>query len=474
MIKDKQPYHILLVEDNAGDFAIEELLLTEQMQQPTIVQAENFKQAQAILSNSANKFDVILLDLSLPDKSGQSLVAEMLGIAGTCPIIILTGFSDIDFSIQSIAQGVSDYILKDDLSATTLYKSIIYALERKKNNAALKDSQKRYSDLFHLSPTPMWLYSPETLGFVQVNQATINCFGYSEAELLKMPILDLLAPKEHLKTDALINLYKQMEKAQFKGVFVLHKKNGAAIDVEIFSNPITINEKKLRAVLAIDITEKNQQEHKITAAIIKAQEQERYEIGGELHDNVCQILASSLMTLGLLKSHIPPAKIPYYNQSKDCIAMALEEIRNLSHHLAPAFFDDSALNEEFNKLLTTFNKNDRYKIVLQFEPAVLQQTLKRDIQLNLYRILQEQLSNIVKYANASCIEVKVNITDGLLEMMIKDDGVGFTVEDAKDGIGLANMKRRAELFYGHFNIESSPGNGCKLEVTIPLSKNKLN
>ncbi len=473
MIKDKQPYHILLVEDNPGDFANEELLLTEQMQQPTIVQAENYKQARAILLNTANKFDVILLDLSLPDKSGQGLVADMMTIAGSFPIIILTGYSDIDFSIKSIAQGVSDYILKDDLSAMTLYKSIIYALERKKTNAALQESQKRYSDLFNLSPTPMWLYSAETLGFVQVNKAAINCFGYSEDELLKMPILDLLAPNNHLKPEELIAVYKKMEKAQFKGAFVLYKKTGEAVDVEIFSNPITINEKKLRTVTVIDVTEKNQQEHKIAAAIIKAQEQERYEIGGELHDNVCQILASSLMTLGLLKSHIPPAKMQYFNQSKDCIALALEEIRNLSHHLAPAFFDDSSLNEEFNKLLTTFNKNDRYKIVLQFEPSVFQHALKQDIQLNLYRILQEQLSNILKYANASLIEVKVNIVNQELVMVIKDDGIGFNVEDAKDGIGLANMKRRAELFYGSLNIESSPGNGCQLEVTIPLSKNKM-
>src|ERR1700761_1967923 len=95
MPKDTKTYNILVVEDNLGDFVIVEDLLMEQMYSPVISHAVNFKHASEILSKSV--FDIVLLDLTLPDKNNRDLIAEMLKIACQSPIIILTGFSDIDF-----------------------------------------------------------------------------------------------------------------------------------------------------------------------------------------------------------------------------------------------------------------------------------------------------------------------------------------------------------------------------------------
>ena len=138
MINDKKSYRILVIEDNPPDLALVEEFLTEQILDPVIVHAGSYKQASAILSGVDILFDVILLDLSLPDNSGQDLITEMLRVASSCPIIILTGYADIDFSIKSISQGILDYLLKDDLNATTLYKSIIYSIERKKTISDLQ------------------------------------------------------------------------------------------------------------------------------------------------------------------------------------------------------------------------------------------------------------------------------------------------------------------------------------------------
>ena len=138
MIKDKKSYRILVIEDNPPDLALVEEFLTEQILYPVIVHADSFKEASAILSGEDILFDVILLDLSLPDNSGQDLITEMLRVASACPIIILTGYADIDFSTKSISQGILDYLLKDELNATMLYKSIIYAIERKKTTSDLQ------------------------------------------------------------------------------------------------------------------------------------------------------------------------------------------------------------------------------------------------------------------------------------------------------------------------------------------------
>jgi len=162
MLKDKKIYRILVIEDNTGDFTIVEDFLIEQFADPVITRAINFKQVCEFLSSDNNMYDVILLDLTLPDKSGQHLINEMLQLAPRYPIIILTGYTDIYFSIRSISSNISDYLLKDELTAAMLYKSIIYTIERNKNISEIKKSEKRYSDLFRLSPQPMWLYDPET------------------------------------------------------------------------------------------------------------------------------------------------------------------------------------------------------------------------------------------------------------------------------------------------------------------------
>ncbi|TKC06703.1 hybrid sensor histidine kinase/response regulator [Pedobacter polaris] len=138
---DKKHFKILVIEDNPGDVALIEIFLNEQILNPTLVYAENFNQAVEALSNQNADFDVALLDLSLPDKSGQALVTEMLELSSQCPIIILTGHGDIDFSIRSISQGISDYLIKDQLDASMLYKSIIYAVERKKTAIKLNETE---------------------------------------------------------------------------------------------------------------------------------------------------------------------------------------------------------------------------------------------------------------------------------------------------------------------------------------------
>ena len=470
MKRDDKLYNVLVIEDNAGDFIIVEEFLTEQILTPVIVNAFSFKEAAGLLPSAASFFDVILLDLTLPDKNGQELITEMLKIAGSCPIIILTGYANIDFSIDSISQGIMDYLLKDDLNPTTLYKSILYAIERKKIYYEIKKSEKQYSDLFRLSPQPMYVYDLETLRFVQVNQAAIEHYGYSEAEFLNMSILEIRPADEGKKIQEIIYKHTHDSDGSYNGKVIHTKKSGEIIEVEVFSSPIVINQKKLTSVIAIDVTQKTLYEHKITRAIIKTQEDERYDIGSELHDNVCQILATSQITLGMIKESLTPEGMPWFNQCQDYIRLASDEIRNLSHRLAPAFFDDTTLDEAFTRLFDNFNVAKKYTMWMHFDKEAKLYPIKRDIQLNLYRILQEQLRNILKYAKAKRIEVEVLIRNGKLYMTINDDGIGFDVDTVKGGIGIANMKRRTELFSGKLEIISSPGKGCKIIVEIPLDE----
>jgi len=140
---NKGNHAIFIIEDNPGDFALVEEFLFEQIEAPVISHVPNYLAAQAVLSERVIPFDIILLDLSLPDKTGISLIEEVIKLSMNAPVIVLTGYIDFEFGVKSLSLGVSDYILKDELTGLSLYKSIVYSCERKKIILASENSELR-------------------------------------------------------------------------------------------------------------------------------------------------------------------------------------------------------------------------------------------------------------------------------------------------------------------------------------------
>lgn len=344
--------------------------------------------------------------------------------------------------------------------------------ERKISHLQLIESEKRFSELFRLNPQPIWVFEPDTLRFVQVNKAATDLYGYTEEEFLNMTAFEVRPPEDVLLFRQAVENYSG-EENYVSGQFVHQTKSGKRIEVQVQSNFIMMNDKKYHLAIITDVTEKNRIDQQLTRAIIETQENERYEIGAELHDNVCQILATTHITLGVLSKSVNPPGMELFQQCRSYINLATQEIRNLSHRLAPAFFNDSTLEEALAVLLNDSNIEKKYDISLYFDKEIRKINLSRDLQLNVYRILQEQLRNITKYAKCKNIEVDLIAKNGKIKMRIIDDGIGFDVNAVKGGIGFANMKRRVELFSGKFHIFSSPGNGCELEIDIPLKTEDL-
>ena len=256
MEKDKNTYRILVIEDNPGDFALIEDFLEDQIYLPEIFQAKTFKEGEQFLKETGWTINVILLDLSLPDKSGEELITEILALSSGTPIVILTGYPDVAFSVRSLSLGVADYLLKDDLTASSLFKSILYSIERKKKSLELEESQKRYSDLFQLSPQPMWVYDIDTLRFLNVNNAAIRHYGYSYEEFLSMTLREIRPVEDLPKLDEQIAMLRKEIDINYSGIFRHCKKNGEIIWAEIQSNAIRLNNITGRVVLVNDVTER--------------------------------------------------------------------------------------------------------------------------------------------------------------------------------------------------------------------------
>lgn len=458
---------LLVVEDNPGDFLLIREYLEEQFAFIKITQAKRYSEAKDCLINTEIPFDAVLLDLTLPDNTGEKLINDVMRYCAQIPVIVLTGFSDLDFSIKSLSMNISDYLIKDDINSFSLYKSIKYNIERKKINRLLEESEKRYSNLFELSPQPMWLLDIHSLEIAQVNLAAIQQYGYSKEEFLQLKLFNIVIDDLKMEDKFKAVLDISNNDSVYKGRFKHRKKSGEIMDVDIYGNQIFMNDRIYESAIAIDVTEKIRTEHMITKAIIKTQEDERYEIGTELHDNVCQILASSQLSLEMLNNQIPEASLNWLNKSKKFLGLALDEIRNISHRLAPSFFDEKTIEETFQELLINANPEGKYETNLHIDFKQIKHRLNSDIELNLYRIIQEQLRNIQKYAQASQISVSLRLDGEYLLLKVEDNGVGFDFSKIKKGIGLANIRRRAELFSGTMEIDSKPGEGCRLIIRIP-------
>ncbi|MEZ7506195.1 PAS domain S-box protein [Flavobacterium sp. Arc2] len=258
MNKEEKTYSILVVEDNLTDTKRIEQLLRELDFDFEIKYAKDFEEASAILSSDDKFFDIVLLDLTLPGITPQNLVNEMVDKVLFCPIIALTSNADVGFSIRSISQGISDYLVKEDLTAATLYKSIVCSIERKKIFFSYDDAKTRYSDLFHLSPLPMWVYDLGTFNFLDVNEAVIKKYGYTKQEFLKMTVKDIWPEEDYPIFDEGVNSFSQYRDS-FKKRYLRHKKkNGAIMNVEVQSNIIYFKNQKVKLVMANDITKQMQ------------------------------------------------------------------------------------------------------------------------------------------------------------------------------------------------------------------------
>ncbi|HYF29600.1 MAG TPA: response regulator [Chitinophagaceae bacterium] len=203
----------------------------------------------------------------------------------------------------------------------------------------------------------------------------------------------------------------------------------------------------------------------IIQAVLTAQENERRGIGLELHDNINQILSAIQLNLGFALEHSSKAK-ELIVKSMGNTSLAIEEIRKLSKALIlPGNLKELGLVASIDLLI-----NDLHPVTdinLTLDVSDLQEALLSEEQkINLYRIVQEQINNILKHAHCSKVNIRLDTTEQQVRLIVSDNGVGFDTRAARKGIGLTNIISRTELFNGKVNINSSPGNGCTLEVVL--------
>ncbi len=204
---------------------------------------------------------------------------------------------------------------------------------------------------------------------------------------------------------------------------------------------------------------------KITRAVTRGQEIERNYIGLELHDNINQLLAGTKMHLSSAGKRNNELK-QLIKYPIELIDSSIQEIRILCQRLVTPNVDVN-LQQLIEDLLSKMMHRSSIHRDINFE--IHDDILCNDLKLNIYRIVQEQINNILKYADAKKVTILLKVKDKMISLFIEDDGKGFDVNARRDGIGISNMKSRVESFSGTVSISSISGKGCKIMITIPVS-----
>lgn len=215
------------------------------------------------------------------------------------------------------------------------------------------------------------------------------------------------------------------------------------------------------------LRQRDMQQKLIMETSIQVQEKEREQIGKELHDNINQILAAAKLYLDIGTKDEDDSRFEALEKCQRNLNLAMEEIRQLSQSLVAPSLGGMGLDQALRKLLDNFPVSDSLKLDLDTS-GYLEDITDDGIKLTCYRIAQVQLKNIVNHARANSASIFLNRIGGQLSLTIRDDGVGFNPAKKTGGIGLRNIQNRVVYYNGTIQIESSPGKGCTLIITIPL------
>ncbi len=350
---------------------------------------------------------------------------------------------------------------------------------------ALRRSEAKYRELVQNANSMIIRF--DTHGRITFfNEYAQEFFGYSEEEILGRKIIDTLLPRidssgRNLEAD-LENFFGNPEK--FKNIALENiLRNGDRVVVAWTNRPIRGAEGKIVEFLSVgvDMTERRRARQMIqtlTHELLKAQETERYKIARDLHDHIAQDLSSLKIGLQTAFNGDQPGKELTRDQADHLIEIlqrSISEVRNMAYDLRPPGLDQFGLVRTLYTYCEEFAHNNGFKI--DFIAAGLDDLhLEDDIQINLYRLIQEALYNIKKHARANGVTIRLVASSPNLMLRIIDDGVGFDVARWRDKshrekrMGLQSMMERVGLLNGSIDIRSQDHKGTAIFITIPIKE----
>ncbi|MHC4756275.1 MAG: PAS domain-containing sensor histidine kinase, partial [Planctomycetota bacterium] len=356
--------------------------------------------------------------------------------------------------------------------------------ERKEAEEALRLSEDKFSKAFHSSPDSVAISLVANGRLLDINEGFEEISGYSRDEALGKTTTELNIWQNEGDRDAMI---KELEaKGAVKDLEIhTHDKAGDIHDCLLSCEKIVIDAEPCLVSIARDITEQKRKEaelaeyrsqlQSLVSELTIAEERERRNIAGVLHDDVIQKLSLTKMKLGVLRKTLKSDdQIKPLEDIHDYISEMVKNMRSLTFNLCPPLLYDLGLESALRDWLhrEVAGKND-IEVDFQAEDQPLE--LAEDLRIALYRATRELLVNVIKHAQAQKVSVTISNMDDIIKIEVADDGIGF--EPAKSGesnrdsagLGLFTIRERLGHFGGLLEIESQPGKGSRLILTAALT-----
>lgn len=209
-----------------------------------------------------------------------------------------------------------------------------------------------------------------------------------------------------------------------------------------------------------------EKQNDLLRAILETQESERLRFAEDLHDSVGQVLSAVKLNLHRLDKTCTgnDSAIPILINTRKLVDESIQEIRSIIQNVRPPLLTDFGLAEAINDLCVKIQRSTG--IHVGFNNETVQQRYSAEIEVTLYRIVQELFSNSIKHSNASSIQVDLKVIDNLLLLNFQDNGIGFNLQSIKNGSGLKNIQSRTDFIKGVITIESVLNRGMKVEIKV--------
>ncbi len=332
---------------------------------------------------------------------------------------------------------------------------------------ALKQSEENFRTLFNHSSDEI-IVSDLQANILEMNDKACDTLGYTREELLEMNMLDL-KPEKFART-FLENRSKL--KAQGRLIFesALKTKAGLIIPIETNSRLVEYSGKQVILSISRNLTQRNELERKVLSAVIQTEERERERFSKDMHDGLGPLLSSIKLYVNELGSDdsTQEEKQEYIKQVNEIIDQAVTSTREISNNLMPRIIHEYGMVKALDSFCKKINLTN--KILIQFEAKGFDEMVDKNVQLILFRVTTELITNTLKHARATLINIKLNREDGRISLHFEDNGIGFNTEkimsDKRSGIGLKSIISRIRSINGTYQFMSEVGQGFRIIIEI--------
>lgn len=440
------------------------------------------KLANRAAARPVERYDLALSHLRFEGLAGSALVERLRDLLPATPLVLLAR----DDELELAAELVSAYDIPVLPSAPPYLPLLPGAVRSElRSERALRQSEERFQHIAENAPDMIFRWS-YARGFEYVSPASTEIIGYTPEEHYADPGLNYRSI--HIED---IPVYESVfsDLADPDGprrycVIRWHHKDGHTVHVEMRMTPIFDRHGNLIAIegIARDISQHvraRERLRELTTRLTAAHEEERRRLARELHDEVGQALSIAKMRMRMVQNALPEGAADAQDRLAlldDLIKETLEDVRTLSHELRPPLLDEMGWAPALESLCDSFSQ--RTDLPVTFENEAGRMRLAPDVELTVYRVVQEALTNAARHASANQVLVRAWACDGEFRISVRDDGAGFDIAAIQQtdrpnyGLGLLSMRERVDTVGGVIAIQSAPGRGTQITVAIPCTKDE--